>query len=840
MATKKAKRRTKSAPHIEVTLSDTAAGTAWLNSLTEPEFRDRVLNHVFSRMKKEGAIEAFQNLHGRNDKGIDYLLLESTALQRRIVGVQVKSKDITRTGDSSSLSSLDVKKECEAALAHEFIFQADRVRIDNLAVWTSAHITEDAEKEFYAVGTLAKIQVVKAPAVFALIHRYSPDLLSKIPQCAVSLYLRNKAAPAPKPIKLLGANLDPKQHFLIPQISHRPAASSSRLKTRNSVMAPSRDTIDIKCFVENPKHAVIKGSDLCGKSYLLEHLQALAAELTLIPFLLTPADFASKPRTLFHLFSKILPSFSPNDFGALVKHNRVLLLMDDIDELSDDERTKLFELDPREVTVVGTARSLATPDEVDDCYIVGVDFDSISHFLRSLDQTGKGMVFTDRAHSFISRSLAHSGLPESPFTIAMLLQECQLSPTKFSTPTMGRLIERFIELQLGSHSEETSLVDFESKREFLTRVAGKPELTLQEEALRQMLGRHIHARSLPHEADVFFSDLLQGGIFTRDAVKLTVTWSHPVIKQFFWVKNLLAQNKTTLIQKTLVDRPAITLAAIVGSQLHNAGVLIDALAEELAKVKAPTQQDLVETLREMSPDILPTEESEAEMLEEIEQLADDKEKRAEKRKKVESVTRDYALTDADRARVEHKMGPILESILESKLHIGQNLASLVVNARDTKTPQKERAVKEILLSNARAGQVLHDLMLLLFAGRKQVQRVASWLRIYMTLNHTDAVLGDPFLLTVFKDLLKEKLDDESRVMLIDLILGCGAGDHDLAVGVLRKINRPEITYAIYYRVAALYFFRFHREAEKKSLRRLLAEIRKIHSFARLPPVLAAT
>lgn len=127
--------------------------------------------------------------------------------------------------------------------------------------------------------------------------------------------------------------------------------------------------------------------------------------------------------------------------------------MDDLDELSEEDRGKLFALNPNEVTVVGTARSLAPPEHVDSFYMVGVEFDSIPQFLRSLDQSGRGMVFTDRAHSFISRSLAHPGLPESPFTVAMLLQECQVSPTKFSTPTMGRLIERFIELQLGSHSE---------------------------------------------------------------------------------------------------------------------------------------------------------------------------------------------------------------------------------------------------------------------------------------------------------------------------------------------------------------------------------------------------
>lgn len=100
-------------------------------------------------------------------------------------------------------------------------------------------------------------------------------------------------------------------------------------------------------------------------------------------------------------------------------------------------------------------------------------------------------------------------------------------------------------------------------------------MTLDEEGLRRSLAKHIHTRSLPHDANVFFNDLLHGGVFTQNAVAGTVTWSHPVIKQFFWVKNLLGKQKFHLIQKTLSERPEVTMAAIVGSQLRNAGEMVD-------------------------------------------------------------------------------------------------------------------------------------------------------------------------------------------------------------------------------------------------------------------------
>jgi hypothetical protein len=73
-------------------------------------------------------------------------------------------------------------------------------------------------------------------------------------------------------------------------------------------------------------------------------------------------------------------------------------------------------------------------------------------------------------------------------------------------------------------------------------------------------------------------------------------------------------------------------------------------------------------------------------------------------------------------------------------------------------------------------------------------------------------------------------------MLLDLVLGCSNENADPIVAALQKINRPEITNAIYFRVVSLYFFRFHRETERKALRRLLTELRRIHPFAALPIV----
>jgi hypothetical protein len=115
--------------------TDTEAGVQWLNSLSEPEFRDKILRDLLRRMQKAEVIEWFENIHGRGEKGVDYLVVERTELGRRVLGIQVKSKRITRAGDSASLSAIEVRNECQSAMCHEFDVQKSKTRLDNVALW---------------------------------------------------------------------------------------------------------------------------------------------------------------------------------------------------------------------------------------------------------------------------------------------------------------------------------------------------------------------------------------------------------------------------------------------------------------------------------------------------------------------------------------------------------------------------------------------------------------------------------------------------------------------------------------------------------------------------------
>jgi hypothetical protein len=143
---KKAKTTKSPSQLLLLDITETEAGIGWLNALQEPEIRDRIMVDLFRRMKSEGAIEDFENIHGRNDKGVDFIVASSTAFGgRTITGIQVKSKPMTRSESSGSLSAIRIREECHSAMQHNFHFQGRETRIDSIDIWCSASMTEDAE-----------------------------------------------------------------------------------------------------------------------------------------------------------------------------------------------------------------------------------------------------------------------------------------------------------------------------------------------------------------------------------------------------------------------------------------------------------------------------------------------------------------------------------------------------------------------------------------------------------------------------------------------------------------------------------------------------------------------
>ena len=245
-------------------------------------------------MQSEGMIEGFENIHGRNDKGVDYLISHTSVFGSTIRGIQVKSKRITRSESSGALSAVQIHGECQAAMLHDFHFQGRTVRLEAIDLWSSAPITEDAEKEFNPPHAALRIVVKKDREILALIEKHCPTLLAKVPQFAIAKYLAGCRNPGAKAVRILGCNLNPSLHFIEPFFSTEAPTSHRQIKSKNGVMEARREKIPLQNILSETAHTIILAPPLSGRTYLLEHLGCKFAEAGKLSLMLKAEDLPKR------------------------------------------------------------------------------------------------------------------------------------------------------------------------------------------------------------------------------------------------------------------------------------------------------------------------------------------------------------------------------------------------------------------------------------------------------------------------------------------------------------------------------------------------------------------
>lgn len=854
MKKKPAKAKEKSGPPV-IPASEIDAGILWLQGLGEPKFRDSILSELFRRMREHKQIEWFENIHGRLDKGVDYLLVTQTPLERKLLGIQIKGKPISRTGGSGALSAVEIAAECEAAMKHEFQVQGARRRLDSIAVWSSAHITPDAEEEFSKPGLAYRIQVKKPRDLFCLIEEYAPALLGQVPELALVKYIKEQADPEPEAVRVFGCPINPKLHFLEPELSEYALASMESMKTEGGHLKPRKTSVTLAKILADSRHTTVFADELSGKSYLLKRCRTVLAESRRLSILLKASHLLEPPRSIGRLLAGTLDFLSPHQVESLAQGSGLVLLVDDIDRVPQAVREWLFSLDARQFRVIAVGRSILVPKQVATIHITGTKLSSLPQFLRSLNvEHSKALL--DRAQSFIERTLSASRLPKNPFTISIMLQECQHGGSKFSTPTMGRLIERFVELQLGSHSEEEFVVDFESKRDFLSHLAGKVQSEMPLTEFRRRLTRFIDSGKHPQSADNFIADFRKSGVFVfhGDQVK----WAHPAFKQYFWVRNLVGDAKHKVIAQALRRKFNPTLAALVGSQIKAKDVpdLIQPLIDEVRNTPLPTLQSLVPEISQTTgiAEFLSDDEEEA-LLADLES-SDIGEQTKERhplarfaqssmldhREDLEAEKATAPLEEAPqmdkelKALIRKRLTAWMEEASQTRLECAFNLAAVLMNARKAKYEWKQRGLDAVLVKSRDFGHLLHRFFSVIFPDRKDLEFKAGWCSLYAGLHIADRMVGDPFLLNVLRGMKGRAKTSEERLQILDLLLCCGDEVGDEIVTEIKNLNRFDVTFAIYVRIVGIYYFRYHRDVEKSTLRKLLKEIRTVDKTRLLPRV----
>jgi hypothetical protein len=829
------KKRKGEAIRATPTPTDADVGVAWLGTLAEPEFRDRVMKELFAQMKKQGAILEAVNCHGRNEHGLDWVVEELGGLSRRLVGIQAKSKPITRQGGSGADSALAVKQQCLSAFDHPVRWHGDEARIDVVELWQSGHITDDAERELSAPQQSRKIQVKKALEVFSLIDKYCPRIVASVPGLAEASYLREKSDPGPLPIRVLGTQLNPQKHFLEPRFSRHSALSPARVFDRQRKQVREEDPIHLEDLLRTPTSTFIVGQELSGKTYLLKRMACLLAAAGCLPVIVDgPQLRAHLPRPLHELLHSHLSWMPKNALADPETTQRtVCLLVDDADALTAGELTSVMSSLHRRIVIIATGRRAPAASGFATFYIAGLRRGTLLRFVRALDlDQADAAALTQRATNYVRRASLVSGLPVNPFTVSVMLGECQIARQSLATPTMGRLLERFVEAQLGSHSDRMR-ADFETKLQFLTALGGARGRQYSVAQFRQRLSRFMTAHGHAHNPQEFAADLEDSGLLEVDKERDVVGWTHPVFSEFFWIRNLVRERKLEPLCRVLLKRQAQAAAAIAGSLLGNAHELLDALLDELSKASwmQPARRAEGRAAPAEGSLELPDDASEDRLLERIE---DEASRPAAKPREALAVGQ-HELSPSTTSSTDRAFAAFAERYLQEKHYLAENAGAILLNSRALPVEHKIRAVVCVLKSNRRMVRNVFELLghsLGRRANRLELRIFAE----YLALVQAEAMLGDAFLAKVFRDLAAGKGRTEDALTLQDLLVACDGESPVSYVRALKMDGRPEAVASVYFRLVELYFYRFHKPEQKEALRVAMKEVRKLAKGLELPPV----
>jgi hypothetical protein len=813
----------------------------WLNSLSEDEFRDKILPEIFKQMKSQKLLSDFQNIHGRNDKGVDYILFENGPLSHRAIGIQVKSCEMTRA--SGANGAVTVRLECEAAMDHEFSHGGNKFRLDQIEVWNSGHTTQDAEAEFKTPGARYKIPIKTGDSLVHFVEKYAPKLLTSIPQYSVLIYIENEIKRNRRSFSLFGQRLNPHQHFLEPRFTPGSQIGLRSLETKKDGGLKPKNHKHLEDLLKGNGNIVITGEEMSGKSYCLERILGIARKYSAncIPVYFEEDEVSNlKAENLHSLIGKKVSNFNSKQVEALTERNQLLLLIDRIDLATKPFLEHLSNLPPEKYRIIGSARTFQSNQKFPTYNISGVASGSITRFIRNIDTKATSDVsFADRALNYVERALGALGLPATPFVVAACLRECHAGDNDLNTPTFGRLVARFIEDQAGSHND-CLRVDHEAKHSVLKEISSLNQETMAVEDVRKIIQSYITRSGSPHSMESFMADFNYSRLIETNSDNSLAKWCHPIYLKYYWLRHTMATGETHKVIDILKSKSEPTLSALYASEQHLCDEAVNVLLQELDQLQMPDSVDVIDLLG-MEKLLLPDESEQDELLEGIEKLTEDEMILNESAN--DQPTKDdisiQPLPPEVREQAKKQLEFLFVRLHEEKFAASSNLSSILVNGRGTSLESKTRAIRAIFKSNARFGSLISEFIGKIFLDSQQAAKFkASWLTLFFELYLTDRAIGDTYLREVFRGMSEHDLSDKEKILLLDLQACCGVISDGDFISQVKSLDRIEITLVLYIRMLLLYYFRYQKPQEKKRLRDLLIQLSKIHkgiNFAQLVP-----
>jgi hypothetical protein len=117
------------------------------------------------------------------------------------------------------------------------------------------------------------------------------------------------------------------------------------------------------------------------------------------------------------------------------------------------------------------------------------------------------------------------------------------------------------------------------------------------------------------------------------------------------------------------------------------------------------------------------------------------------------------------------MADFVGRFVEEKHYIVRNLAALLVNSRDLSRTHKAKAVQCVLQSNQRLSHFIEKVAVSM-KGEHIPQAMLEYLTLFWQFMMNDHMLGDNFLVEVYRDISRKVSGRDEKLAISDLLVAC--------------------------------------------------------------------
>ena len=509
-----------------------------------------LLNAVLPKLPRVQDVEYH---HGSGEMGADFVISRTNDTFSNIeyVGVIAKVGKIVQ-------DFADIERQIdECDVPRLFRGGKEKIRITEIWVVATKHITQSAKGKIFHKYSTRKIEFIDGTALGKLVDKYAPLAWSGLP-IVVGEYLqelRVRTEEQDKSVSLLPISdkaLYVKQDlYHLPDIEYRYKVKGHR--------PPAK--VDVDHVTESHCCILIEGGVGSGKSKLLRRLIAEAttteefSETKVIPL---GASYTELMEKHSGDLKKLIKQRVPKVVMESCHDSEYLVLIDAFDERRMETNSQADELnalfgqasEENRIRVVVTSRFLKGAERGDvlqpDVARCELHHLSMQRTFEFITRMCAKVNFKDRILEDLKKSALFRNLPRSPMSAILLARLLNESQQEIPS-NMTELYAKYSELILGRWDEKKGLQpqkEYQALDNILMRLARQmiddQRLFISVDEVQAVFKDYLDQRNLEIDADQLFNKMVDRcEIILLDSSSETLGFKHRSFTEFFYAKSFI-------------------------------------------------------------------------------------------------------------------------------------------------------------------------------------------------------------------------------------------------------------------------------------------------------------